>query len=332
MKVKVAVVGFGFMGMTHIAQILRNEEAELVALIVRDPSSVSRKLREGAGNFAIDGVSEEALSGVPVYRSLSECLEQQTVDALHLCVHTDLHVPMAREALERGLHVLVEKPFTLDVSEGEELIRLATEKQRVLMVAQVVRFMPAYRQLKQWVDENTYGQLQFLSLSRFTGEPSWGQWQEKKADGSSGGALFDLVIHDIDYAQYLLGLPDAVTAVNLPGALSPYDYVSATWTYAGGATARIEGGNIFHMAFPFQAGFTARFEKASVQFTSMKSDAIRVATADGLAEIPTEDAGIGFYEEIARFYAGIRSGRADEACTPESALDTIRLCYRHVTG
>jgi predicted dehydrogenase len=332
MKVKVAVVGFGFMGMTHIAQILRNENAELVALIVRDPSSVSRKLREGAGNFAIEGISEEILAAVPVYQSLAECLENREVDAVHLCVHTDLHVAMAREALERGLHVLVEKPFTLDVAQGEALIRLAAEKQRILMVAQVVRFMPAYRRLKEWLDAGTYGALQFLSLTRFTGEPAWGQWQEKKADGSSGGALFDLVIHDIDFAQYVLGLPEEVRSVNLPGALSPHDYVSATWTYANGVTTRIEGGNIFHTAFPFQAGFTARFEQASVQFTSMKPEVIRVATADRLEEIPVEDAGIGFYEEIARFYASIRSGKADSVCTPESALDTIRLCYRHVSG
>ena len=75
------------------------------------------------------------------------------------------------------------------------------------MVGHVVRFMPPYQKLKKWIDSKEFGNLKFLSLSRFCGIPSWGQWKEKNVKDLSGGALFDLVIHDIDFANYLLGMP-----------------------------------------------------------------------------------------------------------------------------
>ncbi|MCC5932051.1 MAG: Gfo/Idh/MocA family oxidoreductase [Cyclobacteriaceae bacterium] len=329
--IKTAVIGFGFMGMTHTANILKNTDIDLVAIIDKDVEGIDKKLKEGSGNFEIEGIDPAVLKRVSLYTSLRECLKKEALDAVHICVHTDLHFPLAKEALEAGLHVLVEKPFVLRPEEGFELIRIAQNKNRKLMVAHVLRFMPVYQQLKAWIEQKTYGKLLFLSMNRFSGVPAWGQWKEKQVNfGVSGGALFDLMIHDIDFVAHVLGQPDEIDCQVMAGSLSPHDYINATWRYNGRKIhVKIEGGNIFHSAFPFQAGFMARFEEASVRYTTMDPDSVIIARNDSIELVSAGDSNLGFYNEIAAFAESIKKN-ASVACTPESAIDTIELCYRHI--
>ena len=242
------------------------------------------------------------------------------------------HFFLAKKALSAGLHVFLEKPMTLDIQQGEELIDLSEKKDCIFMVGHVLRFMSPYQMLKKWSDEGTYGKLHFLSMSRFSGVPSWGQWKEKqKSFGSSGGALFDLLIHDIDFVNYLFGTPDQIVSSILPGALSEYDYISALWSYdVKDVKVKIEGGNTFHSNFPFQAGFMANFENASILYTTLKPEIIQVANNEEIKEIPAEDGDDGFYNEIAYFTECIKQNKKPIKCLPESSLETIKICYKHV--
>jgi predicted dehydrogenase len=184
---------------------LKNNKMKLQAIITRQPEKTREKFNEKGGNFSSGVIDANAILNVPVYTSLQECLNHQKIDAVQICVHTDLHYEIAKEAMESGLHVFLEKPISLSIVDGESLIHLARQKKVKFMVGHVVRFMPAYKKLKQWIDDKTFGSLTFISLTRFTGLPSWGQWKEKQNKfGSSGGALFDLVIHDIDFLNYTL--------------------------------------------------------------------------------------------------------------------------------
>ena len=162
--------------------------------------------------------------------------------------------------------------------------------------------------------------------------PSWGEWVERRGSfGSTGGALFDLLIHDIDFVNYILGLPGSIKCDYFPGLLSKHDYISALWSYFDrDLKVKIEGGNIFHASFPFQAGYMAQFEKASIQYATMNGDIIRIATDSGIEEIPSGKAGDGFYDEIAYFAKCIILNRPPVECMPESALQTIQLCYDHI--
>jgi len=192
-----------------------------------------------------------------MYANFNDCLNKEQLDACVISVHTDLHYEFAKIVMEAGLHVFLEKPFCLDVGEGEELIRMKNKYGLLLMVGQVVRFMPAYLKLKEWIDSGELGNLKFLSFYRFSGVPGWGQWKEKQACfGSSGGALFDLVIHDIDFAQSMFGLPDHLDSFQLPGRLSNHDYINAVWEYKDqGFRIKIEGGNLFHSVYPLMRDF-----------------------------------------------------------------------------
>jgi predicted dehydrogenase len=329
--IRIAVAGFGFMGRTHTRNILMNPDLELVALVSRNPDNIRKSLNENSGNFSTGLVDEDFLSDVNLYSSLADCLKKETLDACVISVHTDLHFELTRLALNAGVNVFLEKPFCLETAHCRELINLADRAKLILMIGHVVRFMPAYKILKDWIDGEEFGLLKFLSLSRYSGVPAWGQWKEKQLDyGSSGGAIFDLVIHDIDYAQWVLGNPDKITASYLPGQLSRHDYVNANWRYHTGTVVRIEGGNIFHSTFPFQAGYMAWFENASVLFSTGYPENIIVATDEDTRLIASGDPNEGFYGELAYFAECIKNQRSPLNCSPESALNTIELCYQHL--
>ncbi len=329
---RVAVIGFGFMGITHSINILKCKNLELTAIIEKDVNSVSKKLGDKVGNINTGDIDVAAFDKIPVYSTLSSCLETEQLDAVHVCVHTDLHFSIVKEALNSGLHVLVEKPFCLSLNEGDELIKLAHKKNLILMVAHVVRFMSPYKKLAEMIDSEEYGKLKFLSLTRFAGVPDWGQWKEKQKDfGISGGALFDLVIHDIDFAVFALqASPDKIESTVLPGKLSNQDYVNATWYYTSKKlTVKIEGGNIFHTNYPFHAGFTAVFEKATISFSTDSSEHIFVNNNKERIAIDAGDLDEGYFDEIVLFADSMENGTLPVKYSAESALETIRLCTLH---
>ncbi|MEN8203003.1 MAG: Gfo/Idh/MocA family oxidoreductase [Bacteroidota bacterium] len=328
---KIVIVGFGFMGVTHAMSILKNPDAELAAIVDIDPGNALKNLGNEVGNLDTDMISEEEISGIRTYTSLEECIAVEKPDASIISVHTDLHYSIAKLLIEKGVHVFVEKPVTLNIPEGEELIRLAEKQNLLLMVGHVVRFMPPYLQLKQWIDSSELGKLKWLSMTRFSGLPAWGQWKEKLKDfGSTGGALFDLVIHDIDFVQWVLGKPDTIQATCLPGKLSDQDYVTGLWNYSSGTGVKIEGGNRFHANFPFEAGYVANFENASIKFSSSQPENIIVATDSETRLVPAGDAMEGYQGEMDYFIECMEKNEKPVKCLPVSALQSIKICYDHL--
>lgn len=328
---RVAVVGFGFMGMTHTLNILKNADLQIVAIVDKNPETIEKNLLARGGNISTGNIDPALLKNIKIYSNFDECLQNEELDAVHICVHTDLHYEMAKKALMHDKHVFLEKPFCLDIRQAEELITLAEQKKKILMVGHVVRFMSPYQKLKQWIDSKEFGELKFLSLSRFSGVPGWGQWKDKQVIGTSGGALFDLVIHDIDFASYVLGLPSDIKCSYLPGGLSEHDYISAMWSYQDkNVKVKIEGGNTFHINFPFQAGYMAQFENASILYTSFKGDIIQIADDNSIKEVPAGDAGAGYFNEIAYFVNCMENNTQPAECMPASSLQSIQLCYNHL--
>lgn len=328
----IAVVGFGFMGMTHVLNIIKNPKLNLSAIVEKDLDSIEQKLLDPGGNFSTGEIDASQLDTVKKYSSLEACLSsEKSLDAVHLCIHTDLHTSMAREVLGRGIHLFIEKPFTLDVEHGESVLQLARDKNCILMVGHVLRFMPPYRKLKSLIENKEYGPLRILSMTRYSGVPAWGQWTEKQKDfGATGGALFDLLIHDIDFAQWVLGSPHEVHASCVPGVLSDHDLINAMWQYSDQKVrVQINGGNTFHSAFPFSAGYKAAFEHATVVYDTSAPDVIKISDHQQLREIPAGDANEGYFDEIDYFADCLIDHHQPTLCMPESSLETIRLCHRH---
>jgi predicted dehydrogenase len=329
--IRVAVIGFGFMGMTHVRNILNNKQMKLVGIVDSQPEMIEKKLEERGGNLSTGEIKASELSGINVYSNLEDCFKSEDPDAVFICVHSNLHYEMSLKALQHNKHVFVEKPFCLNIKQAEELILIAEQLNKILMVGHVVRFMSPYQKLKQWVDNNEFGKLKFLSLSRFCGIPGWGSWKKKEDAITFGGALFDLVIHDIDFANYVVGLPSDIKCNYLPGSFSKHDYISAMWSYSdSNVHVKIEGGFTFHEKFPFQAGYMAQFEKASILFSSADGNVIQIADDVSIKEVPAGDAGEAYNNEIVYFAQCIENNTQPEECMPVSSLQAIQLCYDHL--
>jgi predicted dehydrogenase len=328
---KVAVVGFGFMGITHALNILRIPDLSLKAIVDINPDQISEKLMSGIGNIATGRIDPAIIEGINKYSDLPDCLQSEEIDIVNICTHVNMHYQMAKYALLNDKHVFLEKPFCIDPLQAEELVNLAHERNKILMIGHVVRFMPPYQQLKNWIDSKEFGELKFLSLSRFCGLPSWGQWKDKNVRELSGGALFDLAIHDIDFANYAVGLPSVIKCNYLPGDYSGHDYISAMWSYNESKVhVKIEGGFTFHSAFPFQASYMAQFEKASILFNTMKGDVVQIADNNSVTEVPAGDGTDGYFNEIAYFAKCIKENKIPTECTSESSLEAIQLCHKHI--
>ena len=171
-KLKVAVIGFGFMGVTHTMNILKSPELELVAIVDKNPENISKNLDKQVGNLSTGTFNKNEISGIRIYSSFEDCLVNEKLYACVIAVHTDFHYKLTKLALEAGINVFLEKPFCLNISEGEELIELANRKNLLLMVGHVVRFMSPYLKLKNWIENGEFGPLKFLSLTRFSGIPA----------------------------------------------------------------------------------------------------------------------------------------------------------------
>ncbi|MDR0573237.1 MAG: Gfo/Idh/MocA family oxidoreductase [Tannerella sp.] len=326
-KLRVAVIGFGFMGKTHAKRIIESKLMELSAIV----DNQAGMLHQVSGNIDTGGIPEEILARVKKYSQLDDCLQHESLDLVFVCVHTLSHYDAAMKSLQHGLHVFIEKPFILDVREGESLLAEARKRNLRLSVGHVVRFMPAYAKLYDLYKSGVYGKLNFISMTRFSGAPDWGEWKKRRNEfGSSGGALFDLVIHDIDFLQYMLGIPDTIDSKCIPGVLSNHDYVSAFWRYTDNdINVKVEGGLTFHSRFPFDAGFKASFDKASVFWSSANGREMIVADDTTVEVMPLADANDGYTIEDELFAKSIVN-KEELFCPAESALDTIRLCYRHI--
>ncbi|MDR1224577.1 MAG: Gfo/Idh/MocA family oxidoreductase [Tannerella sp.] len=326
-KLRVAVIGFGFMGKTHARNILNSNRMELTAIVDNRIDSISQV----SGNIDTGEIPPEILAGISKYDNVDTCFAEALPDAVFVCVHTFSHYEIAIKALKQGLHVFIEKPFVLNVEEGERLIAEAKNRNLKLSVGHVVRYMPAYVKLHELYRNQTYGKLKSVSMTRFSGIPGWGEWDRLRKDfGSSGGGLFDLVIHDIDFLHYMLGMPDRVESKTVPGMLSNHDYVSAYWYYnRHDAFVKVEGGLTFHRKFPFEAAFRVSFEDASAVWSSSSGREMKIADNGTLQTIALEDAKEGYVTEAEQFAASIINND-NLACTAESALNTVKLCYKHI--
>ena len=173
------------------------------------------------------------------------------------------------------------------------------------------------------VRENRYGKLKSLKLTRMTGIPNWGVWKGQQISlVSTAGPLFDLNIHDIDYALSLTGEPDEMTVQTRPESETMFRTV---WHYPNGTAVQIEGGFIKPSTLPFRSGFTAVFDQAVMEYDSRFGHQIMLSTETGVSEISTAAEHSNYYDELAEFASAMETGSPVQ-CNAAEATRTIRCC------
>ncbi|MGL4717114.1 MAG: oxidoreductase, partial [Aeromonas sp.] len=164
--------------------------------------------------------------------SLEEVLSDETVDLVVIATPNDTHAPLARQALLAGKHVVIDKPFALDLAEAQGLVELAQEQQRLLSIFHNRRWDSDFLTVRRLLAEGALGQIaQFEShFDRYRPEVRQ-RWRE--AGGPGSGLWFDLGPHVLDQALQLFGQPDwlqADLAEQRPGALAD-DYFHVVLGY-----------------------------------------------------------------------------------------------------
>ena len=322
---KVGILGLGMMGSFHAKRYLDMPGAELVAVADTTPARLEAK-EAVAGNIANEG-KEVDLSTLARYDDASALIVGAGVDVVDICLPTFLHAQYAVEALEAGHHVICEKPMAITVQEAGRMIDAAQQADRKLMIAQCIRFWPEYRYLRQCARDETFGKLLSLNMFRMGGRPIW-SWENWFLDPArSGGPIWDLHVHDVDFVNYMLGMPDRVQCVGQKtAATGAYDVVHTLYTYQDGPQVHIHAGWSVGQ-IPFMAGFDAWFEQAVLRFDGRNDPPLQIF--DDPQEVkgrPAEvEQGDAYYNEIAYFLECVRTGSPTDECPPQSARDSLRL-------
>ena len=206
-KIRTAVIGVGYLGRFHAQKYAQAQGCELVAVV--DPRAEAR----------------EAVAAELKTRALADYRELRgAVDAVSVVTPTPQHCAIAREFLESGAHVLVEKPITETPAEARELIALAARVQRILQVGHLERFNAAILAAEP-----------YLKSPRFIECHRLAPYRER---GTDVNVVLDLMIHDIDIVQTIVGSPVAtIDAVGTPVFSDEIDIANARIRFANGCIA-----------------------------------------------------------------------------------------------
>ena len=283
---RTAVVGTGYLGRFHAQKYAALDGCELVA--VCDPDAA--RGAEIAGEVGTRALSDHrALEGA--------------CDAVSIASPTRSHFAVARDCLERGLHVLVEKPMTTTADEARTLIELAAERNLVLQVGHLERFNTALVSVAERITSPRF--VESHRLAPFTQR------------GADVDVVLDLMIHDIDIILHLV--PSALEAIHANGAKvvsDATDIASVRLEFADGCVAnvtasRVSGKRERRMRF---------FQKDAYVAIDFQENTTRVCTVDresapgpdGVPPIDCTDAELGrgdaILAEIEAFLHAIRSG------------------------
>jgi predicted dehydrogenase len=213
-RVRVGVVGVGHIGGNHARIYAETSRGEFTAIYDID----AKRAEEVAKKF-----------NVRAARSLSEF--SGLVDAASVATPTHSHFGVARELLEHGKHLLIEKPITDKTSDAHELARLAAEKRVVLQVGHVERFNPVLDALEELLTHP-----RFIEAHRLSPYPN---------RSTDIGVVLDLMIHDLEIILHLVRAPvESIDAVGVPVLSKGEDIANARLRFAGGCIANVTSSRI----------------------------------------------------------------------------------------
>ena len=311
--IRVGLIGIGGMGGCHYGNYKDVKGARLVAV----------------ADVRVDMAKEKTEgTDIKVYADYKEMLENEELDMVDICTPSYLHADMAIDCLEKGYHVLCEKPMTLNADEAKRVLEATKKTDKNFMAAHVVRFMAPYAYLREVIKSNELGKLLRLDMKRISSIPAW-SWEDWMRDESrSGGVVTDLSIHDIDFVQSILGMPSSLVSFRT-GIKNNSDYAQTDMLY-GDTLVSCEG-CWYNAGIPFHATYLAVFENGYVESGEKLIKNGKEVACDDKAEASELDLGInigndnGYLSEIQYFVDCINNGTKPDFVTPESSARTMTL-------
>jgi predicted dehydrogenase len=317
---KVGLIGFGFMGRMHYDNYVRLASEGLSVQLVAICDEQIEVLKNGsaAGNIATQQDVYD-LSPYRLYDNIDAMLNNEQLDIIDIALPTYLHAELTCAMLEKGYHVLCEKPIAGSSMDGWRMANTAARTGKTLMIGQCLRFWPAYEYLKECVDDKRYGEVTAGSFFR-GGEPPKGWF----LDGSkSGGCITDMHIHDTDVINWLFGKPQKVSSLArnvIPG--SGYDMVSTNYLYEDGKVLNGQADWTLQGDFGFSMSYRVNFEGGNLVF---ENNILKVNPNNSPGFIAELSPDMGYYRQIKYYAQSIIDGKPVTVCTPESAIASLEI-------
>jgi predicted dehydrogenase len=263
-------------------------------------------------------------------RELSDLLNNPEIDLIDICTPTLQHPEMFAAALRAGKHVICEKPLARNSKFAREMLeasRAAEAKGLFAMPAMCLRFWPEWAWLKQAIANNTYGKVLSARFRRVAEPPHWGQ-KHFAQGASSGGALLDLHIHDVDFAQYCFGKPKRVFATGYSKYTGAVDHVVAQLEVAGGAIVHAEGSWAMTPGFGFNMSYTVNFQHATADYDIARpaESVLKLFRPGQPAESVKCPGADGYVQELQHIFAAIQTGVPPSVVTMADGLAAIEIC------
>ena len=225
-KVNLGLIGCGGIMHWHVDQLQQVKPAQIAALADTSKASLKRMLER-----------HPHLAGLPTFADYHEMLAQVPLDGVIIATPHTLHFEQIMTCLDRGLHVLTEKPMVCSVAHAKVVIRKAAQKKRILMISYQRHFFPAFRYARQLIAEGRIGKVIFVAALQ---AQQWlrgtkGTWRQDPAL-SGGGQLNDSASHLIDSMLWVTDLPPESVYAQIDNRGTRVDVLSAlTIGFKGGA-------------------------------------------------------------------------------------------------
>jgi UDP-N-acetylglucosamine 3-dehydrogenase len=317
MAVNVAILGGGFMGSAHASNYAALGDRVRVKWVASRTTERAQKVAETVGaQFTTD---------------LEEAIGDPDVAVVDVCLPTPLHRQSVERAFAEGKHVFLEKPIALTLEDADAILDAAGRSGRLFMVGLVLRFWPEYVELRRRVAGGELGRPLSVSAHRLSPPADWNDWMADPAQ--SGGTTVDLMIHDFDQMNWLLGTAQTVYAREpAPG------HIVASVEYDG-ATGVGEGSMRMPRSYPFSSNIRVLCEGGAAEYAFSAAPAedggnigaptgvrgLRLYSAEGPPENAPIESADPWGPEIAYFVECVEQGRAPEQGTGEQAREALQV-------
>ncbi len=324
-KVKIGIVGLGFMAATHIRAYQKVAAAEIVALCSPSGRHLDGDFTTVAGNINTGDPLKLDVTNIKGFRNFDEMIAMGDLDLVDLCAPTAAHPSLAKAALAAGKHVLCEKPMARTSAEAKEMVAAAKAAGKILMPAMPVRFWPEWAWLAEVVKKQEFGRALAARFRRVAEPPGWGA--KHFGDGKlSGGALLDLHVHDTDFVQFCFGKPTAVYSRGYVKHTGAIDHVVTQYEVPGGAIVHAEGSWAMAPGFGFSMAYTVNFERATVDYDMARGPEGLKVFEEGKARVVTCAGPDGYVREVEHVLAQIQAGARAAVIAPEEGLHAVQIC------
>lgn len=326
--VRVALVGVGFMGKTHLGAYQKIPGVEVVALCGPHEERLKVSRLESGGNIA-SASGPIDLGSARTYTDYEDMLAAGGFDFIDICAPTFLHADYTVKALDAGYHVYCEKPMALTTEETTRMFAHVEKTGRLFSVGQCLRFWPAYSDVKTLIDSGRFGRVRYAEFARFAAPPRWSSGNWMRDSRLSGNAALDLHIHDVDMVLYLFGAPRAVRSHGVKESDGSVSQITSFYEYPD-AVVQAGGGWLCSASFGFTMRALYVLEQATIELDFSKNPVVTVYPDSG-QKYPLQLAeGDGYFHELKDFVHGIEKGQLSGIVTGRSAAEAVKLCLLEI--